>query len=148
MGTGRTAQGRPSRPLGVSLLALLQIFHSFWYVLIALGLLAFSSSTSDEGKSDLAGVALLLALAYFMLGVYGLWLARGYVKGFEWARRRGINVAEFAIVLLFIGILVFKGRIFVPDSPFWTIVGNIIIIWYLGRDKVRRYFASYSAVRR
>ena len=148
MGKSGTDRGSPSRPLGVFLIALVQILHGLWYLLITLVLFAYSSSASDEGKGGMAGISFILALAYFLLGVLYLWLARGIVKGQEWARRRGINAAEFAIVLILIGGLVFQSRVLVPESPFWTIIGNALIIWYLRRDKVRRFFAARSATGR
>jgi len=109
-------------------------------------LVAVSSTASEEENEDKAGLAFLLALIYLVLGIYALWLARGYVKGFEWARRRGVSVAVFAIVLTFVGIFIVKLQVFAPESPFWTLVGNIIIIWYLRREKTRKFFASHLAV--
>ena len=106
------------------------------------------SSTADAaGNADKSGLAFILALVYLALAVYSLWLARGYFKGHEWARRRGISVAVVAIVLVFVGIFVVKLQALLADNPFWTIVGNIIMIWYLGREKTKRFFASRSGIR-
>jgi len=148
LATSRTTQKAPPRPLGVVLLALLQIWHGFWYLIITLVFLSMSSTADDAGNTDKSGLAFLLALVYLVLGIYALWLARGYVKGFEWARRRGISVAVFAIVLVFVEVLVVKLHVFLPDSPFWTIAGNVIMIWYLRRDKTKKFFASRSGLAR
>lgn len=145
MTAGRTVQRFPTRPLGVVFLALLQIWHGIWYLLIALVFFAVSSTADEAGNKDKSGLAFLLALVYLALGIYALWLARGYVKGYEWARRRGVSVAAFAIALILVGILIVKLQVFVPDSPFWTIVGNVVIIWYLRRDKTRKFFAARTA---
>jgi len=139
-----TTRSLPPRPLGVVLLALFQVLQGFWYLILTLIFLALSSVTSDEGNKALSGILFLLGLAYLVLGVYVLLLARGYVKGYEWARRRGISIATFAIVLVIVEIFIVKLQVFLPDSPFWTILGNIVIIWYLGREKTKRFFASRS----
>ena len=147
MAAGRAYQRPPPRPLGVVLLALLQIWYGFWYLLLALVFLAVSSTADAAGNADKSGLAFILALVYLALAVYSLWLARGYFKGHEWARRRGISVAVVAIVLVFVGIFVVKLQALLADNPFWTIVGNIIMIWYLGREKTKRFFASRSGIR-
>ena len=148
MAMGRTDQRPPPRPLGILLLALLQIWHGLWYLLITLVFFAVSSTADEAGDGGKSGFAFLFALVYLVLGIYALWLARGYVKGFEWARKRGISVAVFAIVLVFVEVLVVKLHVFLPDSPFWTIVGNVIMIWYLRRDKTKKFFASRSGLAR
>jgi len=145
---GRTVQRAPPRPLGILLLALLQIWHGLWYLLITLVFFAVSSRADEAGDRSKSGLVFLLALVYLVLGIYALWLARGYVKGFEWARKRGISVAVFAIVLVLVEVLVVKLSVLLPDSPFWTIVGNVIIIWYLRRDKTKKFFASRSGLAR
>lgn len=148
MAMDRTVQRPPSRPLGVLLLALLQIWHGLWYLLITLVFFAVSSTADEAGDRNKSGFVFFLALVYLVLGIYALWLARGYVKGLESARRRGISVAVFAIVLVFFEVLVVKLHVFLPDSPFWTIVGNVIIIWYLRRNKTKKFFASRSGIAR
>jgi len=125
-----------------------QIWNGFLYLLITLAFLAVSSEADESGNRGLSGFALLVALVYMVVGIYSLWLARGYVKGREWARRRGISIAVFGIVLMFVGIIFAKLAFLVPGSPLWTLVGNIIIIWYLGREKVKRFFASRTAALR
>ena len=147
MASGRTNQRLAPRPLGVVVLALIQILNGLSYLAVSLVLLALSSSAEESGERQKSGFALLLAIVYLILGIYALWLARGYIKGYEWARKRGIGIAVFAIVLLFIGTMFAKLSFFVPESPFWAIVGNLIIIWYLSRPKVRKYFASRTASR-
>ncbi len=141
------ASGLPPRPLGVILLALLQIWHGLWYIVLSLVFLAVSAATSTLSGA-ISALATLIALVFFVLGIYALLLARGYVKGYERARRRGIGVALFAIFLVAVEIVITKLQVFLPDSPFWTVVGNIIIIWYLRRDATRRYFTARTAARR
>jgi hypothetical protein len=89
----------------------------------------------------------LLAMAYLALGVMALLLARGYVKGLEWARRRGTSVALFAIFFAILSAIILPDRAD-PGSPFWTIIFNAIVIIYLRSEKVRRYFKAYTAANR
>ncbi len=140
---------RPApRPLGVVLLALVQIWNGLLCLLVSPVFLAKSSKAEELGDERLSGFAFLAAFVYLVVGIYSIWLARGYVKGYEWARRRGIRIAVFAIVFMFVGIIFAKLAFLVPGSPFWTIVGNIIIILYLGEEKVKRFFASRTAALR
>ncbi len=143
----RRDQGPPRRPLGVTLLALLQLWHGVAYVLIFLFFAAASSTMTEPDEKKFSGIVFLLAIVYLLMGVYGLWLARGYVKGYEWARRRGVAIATFAIVLIPIEYLILRIPGLLEESPLITIIGNVIIIWYLSRSKVKSYFASRTAYR-
>jgi hypothetical protein len=151
----RRLSGRPTsrkRPFGVTVLAILQVFAGFQSLAASLLYFALSSwAKSPEGLADLAssgawvlrnasGVFFLLASVYLILGIGSLLLARGYVKGFERARRKGRLVAILAIVFAFLGIFLLPNRVD-PGSPFWTIVLNAIVIAYLGSRKVRTYFS-------
>ena len=116
--------------------------------------LALSSwAKTPEGIADLerlrnpwvtqnaGGLFFTLALVSLVLGASALWLARGYVKGYEWSRRRGRMVSASAIVFAILGLLLLPARVD-PGSPLWTIVFNIIVITYLGSARVRAYFRS------
>lgn len=75
-----------------------------------------------------------------MLGISCLWLARGYWLGHESARRRGRKVAVLAIaVAVLAGLAVLPARLG-PDSPFWLVLGNLVVFIYLGSEKARSYF--------
>ena len=136
----------------MTVLAILQILAGLQSLAASLIYFALSSwAKSPEGLAELAnsgawvlknasGVFFLLALVYLILGIGSLLLARGYVKGFEWARRKGRLVAILAIVFAFAGIFILPNRVD-PGSPFWTIVLSAIVIVYLGSRKVRTYFA-------
>ncbi len=120
--------------------------------LIYFGLVSWSKT--PEGVAELAkagtwaiknagGVFLILAIAYLVLGTSSLLLARGYVKGSEWARRKGRLIAALAIVFAVLGGLFLPARLD-AGSPVWTIVFNLIVILYLGRSRVRRFFSAAS----
>jgi len=150
-----TAKRKPSRPLGVTLLALLQILTGIQLILSALVSFAISSwAATPEGQAEIAELSVrlaenasliwfLLALVYLALGIAALLLSRGYLNGREWARRKGRVVAAFAILFALIGAIILPVRVG-PDSPFWTIVFNVIVIMYLGSSKVRAYFRAHS----
>jgi hypothetical protein len=50
-------------------------------------------------------------------------------------------VAAIAIVFAFLGVFLLPNRVD-PGSPFWTIVLNVVVIIYLGSQKVRAYFGA------
>lgn len=142
-----------NRPFGVTLLALVQILAGFQSLAASLMYFALTSwAKSAEGVARLensgewavkngATLFLVLALVYLILGIGSLLLARGYVKGVEWARRRGRWVATFAIVFAILGIFLLPDRVD-PGSPLWTILINIVVIAYLGSRKVRAFFGA------
>jgi hypothetical protein len=98
---------------------------------------------TTEGEVSLSGLFLVFGIGYFVLGVSALLLSRGYVKGYERSRRRGRHVAAWGIVLVFLGLL------FLPEweknqGPLGTVLFNLIMIYYLGRPKVKAYFGTRS----
>jgi hypothetical protein len=84
---------------------------------------------------------LLLSVAYLVLGIGSLLLARGYIHGREWARHRGRILAALAIVFALFGGLILPRRLD-PGSPVWTVLFNIIVIVDLGSGKVKRFFTK------
>ncbi|OGS43714.1 MAG: hypothetical protein A3K76_04700 [Euryarchaeota archaeon RBG_13_57_23] len=132
---------KPERPWGIILLAMWEIWVGIQMVIVGLAVVSFSS-TLVEG-STWRNIVFLIGLGYFVIGISALLLARGYMKGYESSRRRGRSVAKIAILWAILGVL-FLPPTLAPDSPFWTIVGNVIILLYLGSDKVVAYFKGLS----
>jgi amino acid transporter len=126
-----------SRPMGIVLLAIIQLLTGMWDLLLSVALIDVAKGNAAEGLVNILGVA------YLILGLSSLWLARGYAKGYERARRRGRLLASMALVFAVLGSILLPPR-FAPDSPLWTIVFNLSILLYLGRPRVRAYFASRS----
>jgi hypothetical protein len=135
---GRTR--KPGRPLGVTLLAIWEFLNGVQMVLF--GLVAMSVSEKVAEEDILKPVVFIVGLGSLVLGVWKLLLARGYVKGYESARRRGRSVALFAILLAVLGMTILRA-VLSPESPIWTIVANLIIFWYLGSQKVVAFFRSH-----
>lgn len=126
-----------SRPMGIVLLAIIQLLTGMWDLLLSVALIDVAKGNAAEGLVNILGIA------YLILGLSSLWLARGYAKGYERARRRGRLLASMALVFAVLGSILLPPR-FAPDSPLWTIVFNLSILLYLGRPRVRAYFASRS----
>ena len=135
--------GTKPRPIGVTLLAVWEVLSGLQLLVTGLVLWALSS---DREKGGVRTLLFLLGILFVILAFsYFLW-ARGYLKGYEWARRRGRFAAVLVIVLAVMAIFLLGNavRIFF-DSPAWTIIANIVIAVYLGRPKVKAYFGSRSA---
>jgi len=126
------------RPFIVTILAIAQVISGLQMLLVSFVLLNISSWEQFEG---VAGIIVLLGLGYLVLAILALLLARGYVKGFEKARRAGRRVAVFAILFALLVLVLRESQ---PDagSPLLTILGNIFVFIYLGTRKVKAFFAS------
>lgn len=142
------------RPFGITLLALVQIlvglsmlFSSMW------GFSASAWSGSLEGEQQIlesgigltpkmvSAITFFLGIVYFVLFLSSVWLARGYLKGLEWARRRGRVIALLGIAFAILAVLVLPRRIG-PDSPGWSVVFNSAVYLYLGSQRARAYFGA------
>jgi hypothetical protein len=142
-----------NRPIGVILLAVLQFASGVQLLIGSIAYLALVSwARTSEGVAELAKTGewalenagrlfLLLSVAYLVLGIGSLLLARGYIHGREWARRRGRIVAALAIAFALLGGLILPKRLD-AGSPVWTVLFNILVIVYLGSGKVRRFFTK------
>lgn len=131
---------RPPRPIGVVFLSLLSIISGIQ--LFGSSLLFFTMSANAdklEMRNGAAGLFFIVALVLLALSVSSFLLARGYYLGRERARARGRMVSAFAIVWALLGILLLPAKLG-PESPFWTILFNAVIVFYLGRDSIRAYF--------
>lgn len=136
--TTSSPKPRRARPFGVTVLSVWEVLVGLQLLLVGLAVWAWSSV--QEPGSPLASLALLLGMAYLILGMSCLWLARGYWLGRESARRHGRRVAVLAIlVALLAAISILPGSLG-PDSPFWSIVGNLVVFLYLGSQTAVRYF--------
>lgn len=147
---GRPAAA-PPRPLGITLLALVQMVSAMQLMLGMIWCFVVSASADDpEVYARLAdssqwladnagGLFFWLGVVYLVLFLSAMLMAYGYLKGRKWARKRGKSIAKFAIIFAIITIVLFPVRAD-PGSPWWTILFNLIIIFYLNREKVVRYF--------
>ena len=144
--------GRRKRPFGVTVLAILQTVSGIQLLFQAIVLLAVASMINDpEARENISAFAdenladtlvlvlTLLGIVFLVIAILSFHLARGYLNGHEWARRRGRKVAMFAILFAFIS-LILMPTVANPGAPVWTILFNVFILVYLNRRRVRSFF--------
>jgi hypothetical protein len=152
-----TAARVQSRPLGVTLLSVVQLILWIGYLLSMLWAWSISAwADSVDGQMRLRSVGggqlaesiptlfLIVGVVYLVLGISSLMLSRGYFKGRERARHRGRTVATLAIAFAFFCLLFPVPAKLGPDSPFWAIVFNLFLVMYLARPKILSFFRSQS----
>src|SRR6267143_7175818 len=126
-----SSQSRPSRPVGVTIIAI---------VAAAGGLLSIFG-----GASRLAGMGTgPVALAYVVIvfGILGLALGAGFFTGAKWAWMAGIIIY---IISIGVGIaeILYGGQVGLIGGIIRTIAGIIIPI-YLTRPKPKSFFGRSS----
>jgi hypothetical protein len=133
-------RNRPvKRPLGVTILAIIAVVAGIQSLGTGLVLVSLSSTL----EKSISGIVSLIGLGFLIVGLSYLLLARGYVKGRERSRRKGRMIAGFAIFLAIAGVMILPAKL-APESPVWTVFFNVVIILYLGRPRVKAFFASRS----
>lgn len=143
--------GKKSCPFGIIVLALLQVINGVQLLVSGSWFLAISSAADTPEVRDaladspawlvdnLKEIFFWLGLIYIIVAILTFLFARGYVKGYEWARHKGRILAVLLIVYGIFGLLILPPRAD-PASPFWTVVVNIAVFVYLGRPSVKSYF--------
>ena len=156
--SGPSTGAHRKRPLGVTLLSILQTIAGITFLIDFIVMLAYSSwAASVEGQARLTevfspelaenvpGLLFVLGLVYLALGISTLLLARGLFNGRERARGKARTIAMLAILFAIIGAL-FLNRIspdrFDIQATWWSIIFNIFVIWYLGKPSVKAFFAG------
>jgi len=136
------------RPFGITLLAIVQIVSGLQSLLGMVWLFAISANADTAGIQDALianpwvaenaeALFFWLGIVYMVLGLAALALAYGYLKGREWARRRGRNIAILAIVLAVLTMILAANL-----APVGTMIFNLVIFVYLGRPKIKAFFKS------
>lgn len=146
-------RSRPPRPLGVTLLAVIQLLSGMNALSSGLFFLAVSAAAETDTVQEAlerspwmaenaASIFLWLGLLFLGLAVWSFWYARGYLLGHEWARRRGRRLAGLTVVLALVIIVFLPNLPHKVDigSPWWMIISNTVVVLYLGRPKVRAFF--------
>lgn len=144
--------GRGRRPFGVVVLAILQVISGIQLLFASIASLVIaavlstpegeeqiSTTVQPESVELLVGVFAVIGVVALLMAIFSFLLARGYLRGREWSRRKGRQMAVLAIAIAVISMLLFPGRAD-PGSPVWTIMSNIVIYLYLGRKRIRSYF--------
>lgn len=136
----KTKVSRKSRPIGVSILAVLSYIGAVFTFIGGLALLAGSAAVStvieqfvpEYAAWSTAGVALLIfiGIVFILLAVLDFFIGRGLWDGKDWAR----------ILLMIFMVLAVVDGIFPPFAILQAIIAALLI-WYLGFNKsVRNYF--------
>jgi len=118
---GPSPPSRISRPVGVTVLGIIQIIFSLFD--LALGLAIGGSLLSLSFVPGIGGIFALLGIVFVFAGALSLIFAIAFLTGRNWGR-----------ILMMIGAVI---ELFA--FPIGTIIG-IIILWYLTRPRVKAYF--------
>ncbi len=142
------------RPIGVTILAILEIIVGIFLVIAAVGVLVLAGYISSvsippeidqnlpQWFIDFAPTALAIGgIVVLIIGLISFFVAWGFLKGRNWARM-------VAIILLVISVLIsifnaIAAAIFTTGALFSLIVAIIIpvlLIWYLTTAKVKAWF--------
>jgi len=142
------------RPVGITIMALLQLTMGALMLLASLGFMALSILTTNQQVRDAIGNdapkwlvdnAMLvfgsLALLFLALGVIAFLIGYGFLKGRSWAWIAGIVFAIVSIFSAFVNPLIrgFSDPAWVFDLVVALAVPWLIII-YLNRPSVKTFF--------
>jgi len=130
-----------SRPLGITLLAVLHILQAVLLLLGGIALMALGAFVARgvfgmprfmHGVVSVIGVVLLiLALLYLGLA-WGLWTGKG------WAWTLSLILAVLGIIISLLGLL--RGRL----GILIVLILDAVIVYYLFRPNVRTFFGEYK----
>jgi hypothetical protein len=114
-----------SRPLGVTIIAILAVIGGIGSVLSGFAIMAIIPLLGII----FGGLLIIIGLAYFVVA-YGLW------KGLNWAW-------NITLIVSVIGIIVGLGSIVVGNiGALFHLIVNVIVIYYLYRPNVKAYFGK------
>jgi len=114
-----------SRPLGVTIIAILAVIGGIGSVLSGFAIMAIMPFLGII----FGGLLIIIGLAYFVVA-YGLW------KGLNWAW-------NITLIVSVIGIIVGLGSIVVGNiGALFHVIVNVIVIYYLYRPNVKAYFGK------
>jgi hypothetical protein len=114
-----------SRPLGVTIIAILAVIGGIGSVLSGFAIMAIIPLLGII----FGGLLIIIGLAYFVVA-YGLW------KGLNWAW-------NITLIVSVIGIIVGLGSIVVGNiGALFHLIVNVIVIYYLYRSNVKAYFGK------
>lgn len=140
-----------TRPLGVTILAILEIIGGILELLLALGFFAIAALINVGDVRDRIGTSVpdwvlnnapaffgILGLFFLIMAIISLVLGWAFLKGKSWARTLAIIFLVLSIIGNIIGI-VGGTSIF---SVVLSILLPIIIVWYLYRPNVKLWFTA------
>jgi lysylphosphatidylglycerol synthetase-like protein (DUF2156 family) len=125
-----------SRPLGVTIIAILIVIAGILTLLVGIGSIAIGPLTSLGLVFVAAGVvSLVIGIAYLVMG-YGLWKG----KGWAWTISMIVLIIGIIIKLISLPRAVASGSNFSEDIV--SIAISAFILYYLYRPHVKAYFGK------
>ncbi len=133
---------RRERPTGVTVIAVLMMLTGLLLLLGAIAVIAVAFWTSGWGDSgDFFGPLYgLFGVIMLVIGIAYMGLAIGLLRLKPWARSVARVLAVFGLLSALLSVLAGD-----PTSIL-SLVFNVIIVWYLGRNEVRAAFEPARAV--
>ena len=130
---------KPSRPTGISVLAILELLGGVVLLLAGIGIAAAGGSIlTSMGYGGLGGIAAVAGGALAIFGLFALLVGWGLWTGKGWAW-------VLAVILTILGILGGLGSLaFGAITGIVGLVIDILILWYLLRPNVKSYFGRGS----
>ena len=142
------------RPTGITILAVLQIIFGVLFLLGAVGMFLIASIADVADLEDAIGedapdwivdnFALafgVLGVVFLIIGIVGLVLGYGYLKGIGWAWTVGIIFAVLGIIGDIIEPMVDRTADVLASSIIGIIIA-LLIIYYLTRPHVKTFFGK------
>ena len=133
------------RPIGVTIIAILIIISGIGALVAAMYLVINFTFHSIGYPSEI--IRLLISFGYILtaFAIMNFLVARGLLKGKEWARIMTIILVIVSLILGIIGIALLVveddiAGISAVDVASFIIAG--VIIWYLFRTNVKAYFGK------
>jgi lysylphosphatidylglycerol synthetase-like protein (DUF2156 family) len=125
-----------SRPLGVTIIAILIVIAGILTLLVGIGSIAIGPLTALGLVFVAAGVvSLIIGIAYLVMG-YGLWKG----KGWAWTISMIVLIIGIIIKLISLPRAVASGSNFSEDIV--SIAISAFILYYLYRPHVKAYFGK------
>ena len=125
-----------SRPLGVTIIAILIVIAGILTLLVGIGSIAIGPLTALGLVFVAAGVvSLVIGIAYLVMG-YGLWKGRGWA----WTISMIVLIIGIIIKLISLPRAVASGSNFSEDIV--SIAISAFILYYLYRPHVKAYFGK------
>ncbi len=128
-----------SRPMGITILAVLSAIGGVFGILGGIALLGLGALAAAVGAGPLGGLAGLVGLATIIIGVADLALAYGFWMTLPWAWMVGIVLAIASIVVAVLEFLTGYSSIL---SVLVSIVVSGIILYYLYQPSIKALFGQ------
>lgn len=138
------AEAKAERPLGVAILAVLDILGGILALFVGIGFMALSAIIAEMGGAEVLGglfaffeaFIIVLGLIFLVLGILGIAVGWGFWKGSGWAWILGV-------VFYVIGIILGVVSLALGDlTSIVSIIIGALLVYYLFRPNVKAWFGK------